>query len=204
MMLVPTPAQVWEGGLAAPAAGAAGAAGVNPWSASSDDDDDEQEALSAAARRRSSLGAPRGRAWRPLSPCMPGACHHAVLPPSLAAACWTHALTCVPPLPGPTLAPASCPHPRLSLGAEAGSSGARPGPQAPLPDKERWITAKYVDKRFLARPQGGAAAPPRLQEWLWEAVAAGDVRAGARGRPGGRQSCVSCGWRALPRRSEGQ
>lgn len=46
------------------------------------------------------------------------------------------------------------------------------------PPQTRWITAKYVGKSFLARPQGAAAAPQRLQQWLWEAVQLGDVRAG--------------------------
>lgn len=59
----------------------------------------------------------------------------------------------------------------------------------------RWITAKYVDKSFLARPQGAAAAPQRLQQWLWEAVQLGDVRAGeaaAAGSCAARVAAFAC------------
>ncbi|PRW20973.1 ADP-ribosylation factor GTPase-activating AGD3-like [Chlorella sorokiniana] len=66
-----------------------------------------------------------------------------------------------------------------------GASSSRPGPRAPLTDKERWIAAKYVEKRFLARPPGAAASPQALQEWLWEAVQRGDVQ--------GAYQAIACG-----------
>lgn len=42
---------------------------------------------------------------------------------------------------------------------------------------------RYVDKRFLARPPS-VATPQRLQDWLWDALTRGDVKAGTWG--GGR------------------
>lgn len=62
--------------------------------------------------------------------------------------------------------------------ADAGPSD-RPGPTAPLADKERWIAGKYVDKWRLARP-GGAGGGQQLADWLWDAVARGDIKAGER------------------------
>lgn len=66
-----------------------------------------------------------------------------------------------------------------------GASSSRPGPRAPLTDKERWIAAKYAEKRFLARPAGAAASQQALQEWLWEAAQRGDVR--------GAYHAIACG-----------
>ncbi|KAI7840581.1 hypothetical protein COHA_005734 [Chlorella ohadii] len=74
--------------------------------------------------------------------------------------------------------------PPLPCRADAASSS-RPGPRSPLTDKERWIAAKYVDKRFLARPPDAAASPQALQEWLWEAAQRGDVR--------GAYHAIACG-----------
>ncbi|PSC71679.1 ADP-ribosylation factor GTPase-activating AGD1 [Micractinium conductrix] len=66
---------------------------------------------------------------------------------------------------------------RRLASAEAGPSSVpqRPGPGAPLADKERWIVAKYGGKAFLARP-AGADGQHLLQEWLWDAVQRGDIR----------------------------
>lgn len=69
-------------------------------------------------------------------------------------------------------------HAVRSLPADAGPAApAKPGPTSPLADKERWIAGKYVEKRSLARPPA-AATPERLQQWLWEAVQQGDLKAG--------------------------
>jgi hypothetical protein len=68
------------------------------------------------------------------------------------------------------------------LPAGAGPAApAKPGPASPLADKEQWIAAKYMEKKALARPSA-ASTPERLQQWLWEAVQQGDLKAG------------ECGW----------
>ncbi|KAL4420567.1 hypothetical protein ABPG75_010223 [Micractinium tetrahymenae] len=67
---------------------------------------------------------------------------------------------------------------RRRSSVDAGPS-ARPGPTAPLADKERWIAGKYVEKRHLACPAGARGAQ-QLQDWLWDAVARGDIKAAYR------------------------
>ncbi|KAL4855575.1 ADP-ribosylation factor GTPase-activating protein AGD3 [Chlorella vulgaris] len=52
-----------------------------------------------------------------------------------------------------------------------------PGVGASLTDRELWITAKYVEKRLLARPPG-EFGEEALQGWLWDSVQRGDVKAG--------------------------
>lgn len=52
-----------------------------------------------------------------------------------------------------------------------------PGVGASLTDREQWITAKYVEKRLLARPPG-EFGEEALQSWLWDSVQRGDVKAG--------------------------
>jgi hypothetical protein len=142
---------------------------LNPWSADSDDSDDEA-ALSAAARRRSSLGAccaglaAARRLAYGRSRAMPGLAQRPAArgPPSQQ----------LPPLPNRPRSSSPC-----AAAAEAGPGGGRPTPDSPLPDKERWIAAKYVEKRLLQRPRGLTGAEA-LQEWLWDAVQRGDVKAG--------------------------
>ncbi|KAI3430848.1 hypothetical protein D9Q98_009258 [Chlorella vulgaris] len=51
-----------------------------------------------------------------------------------------------------------------------------PGVGASLTDREQWITAKYVEKRLLARPPG-EFGEEALQGWLWDSVQRGDVKA---------------------------
>lgn len=74
--------------------------------------------------------------------------------------------------------------------ADAGPSD-RPGPTAPLADKERWIAGKYVDKWRLARP-GGAGGGQQLADWLWDAVARGDIKAGERRAKVDRDATCPC------------
>jgi hypothetical protein len=72
------------------------------------------------------------------------------------------------------------------LPAGAGPAApAKPGPTSPLADKELWIAAKYVEKKALALPPA-ASTPERLQQWLWEAVQQGDLKAGECGWASGR------------------
>lgn len=52
----------------------------------------------------------------------------------------------------------------------------RPGPGSSVQDKERYIAAKYVDRRWVRPPPGAAHDPRLLQDALWEAVSAGGVR----------------------------
>ncbi|GAB4819632.1 hypothetical protein N2152v2_006678 [Parachlorella kessleri] len=57
----------------------------------------------------------------------------------------------------------------------------KPAPSDPAPAKERYITAKYLDRRFVGRPGGGASSgsggPRELAGLLWQAVDDGDLRA---------------------------
>ncbi|KAL4436335.1 hypothetical protein ABPG77_009897 [Micractinium sp. CCAP 211/92] len=64
---------------------------------------------------------------------------------------------------------------RRRSSVDAGPS-ARPGPKTPLGEKEKWISSKYEEKRCLARPAGAGSAQ-QLQDWLWDAVVRGDVKA---------------------------
>lgn len=154
----------------------------NPWSADSDDSEDEQ-ALGMAARRRSSAGELPGSASAPVTPgvCLSQDSTAPVCsrcPACSACSACMHAFTCFT-ASSHQLKPAA---PRAPAHAADSGPSARPGPTAPLADKERWIAGKYVEKRRLARP-GGAGGAQQLQDWLWDAVARGDVRAGE-GREG--------------------
>ena len=61
--------------------------------------------------------------------------------------------------------------------AEAESAAQwRPGPGSSVQDKERYISAKYMDRRWVRPPPGAAHDPRLLQDALWDAVSAGGIR----------------------------
>ena len=54
----------------------------------------------------------------------------------------------------------------------------KPGPTASDQEREEFITAKYVERRFVSRRAGGPGSQQQqqLQDWLWDAARRGDLQ----------------------------